>query len=451
MIRGIVLISIDCLRADHLSCYGYPRPTTPTIDALACRGALWERAYATSSWTKPSVSSLLTGLYPSQHRSFQGIKRSKGQLAVTTDVLRSTEPTLAESFSAIGWRCGAFINNAQLGEFSRLNRGFDAYVPNAGKADRLLEHYGDWLNADPQRPAFAYLHFLEAHWPYKPRRRHIASFGGNRDTNIYRDYSARDFGRLRRSISHSQATLTDDELGQMIQMYDGAVRRLDGKVKLVLDLLNKAGLAEQTAVIVTADHGEEFLEHGRIGHGHSLYEELTHVPLIAALPDGPRGVRLCEPVSQVDLAATLLSAAGAEPGMAGCDLLSTNPRPRPVIGELLIGRRYLQASVKGRWKLHRGYKFDCPPSQDVRQATPRQLFDTCDHERHVELYDLWADPEERVDLYQEPHCRATRNAMMNQLDRWWADVSCHEDPDPAIPVELEPATVERLRALGYLD
>ncbi|MEK6677087.1 MAG: sulfatase-like hydrolase/transferase, partial [Planctomycetota bacterium] len=237
MAKGILLIVIDCLRADHVSRYGYDHPTTPTLDELASRGTLWTRAHSVSSWTKPAVTSLLTGLYPREHGAYQGIKRSKGRSWATTDVLVTAQPTLAESLTAAGWRCGAFLNNAQLDEFTRLNRGFERYTSDAGQADRLFGIFEEWLRAKPGNPWFAYLHLLEAHWPYKPRRRHVALFGGNRDTNRFREFSARDFGRLRHSVHQGEKNLTDNDREELIQMYDGAVRRLDGKLRTLLKTL----------------------------------------------------------------------------------------------------------------------------------------------------------------------------------------------------------------------
>src|SRR3990172_5346248 len=116
MVRGIMLVVIDCLRADHVSCYGYERPTTPTIDSLAQHGLTWRNAHSTSSWTKPSVASLLTGLYPCQHGVLRGVKRSKGRTGLATDVLACESPTIAEVLSNSGWRCAAFSNNVQLEE-----------------------------------------------------------------------------------------------------------------------------------------------------------------------------------------------------------------------------------------------------------------------------------------------------------------------------------------------
>lgn len=300
----VLLIVFDGVRADHVSAYGYERPTTPTLDALAKDGVLWERAYSTSSWTKPSVASLFTGLYPSGHGAFQGIKRSKGR-HVTTDVVTCPQPILAESFRAAGWRCGAFINNAQLGTFSGLNRGFEMYDDAAGKADRLLGAFWRWFDRDPKVPTFAYLHFLEAHYPFKPRRRHVRMFGGDRDTNVFNGFRARDYGRLRRAIARGQATLSPDELHQMIQLYDGAIRRLDGKLRETLNGFEQRSARDDLSVFLTADHGEEFLDHGHIGHGQSLYDELVHVPLVASVPGGPAGRRRANPVSQADLHASL--------------------------------------------------------------------------------------------------------------------------------------------------
>ena len=126
----------------------------------------------------------------------------------------------------------------------------------------MLEKLGRWFEQDRDRPFFAYLHFLEAHWPYKPRRRHVAMFGGDRGANCFRDYSARDFGLLRRAVSRKQRVLNDDELAQMVQMYDGAVRRLDGKIKVVGGMLEELGIRDRVAMVVTSDHGEEFRDHG---------------------------------------------------------------------------------------------------------------------------------------------------------------------------------------------
>lgn len=451
MIRAILLIVIDCLRADHVSCYGYPRPTTPTIDALASDGCLWERASSVSSWTKPSVASLLTGLYPTQHGAFRGVKRSKPTRSATTDILRSPLPTLAESLSERGWRCGAFAHNEQLGEFTQLNRGFAPYLPTAGQADRLIGVFLEWLEANLRAPVFAYLHFLDTHWPYKPRRRHVAMFGGNRDTNVFRNYTARDYGKLRRAISHGERTLTPEELEQMAQMYDGAIRRIDSKLRIILAMLTELGLRDQTAIFITSDHGEELMDHGQIGHGHSLHEELIHVPLIASVPGGPGSVRCAQPVSQVDLARTVECLAQVDPKLPGCNLLDFSATPRPACSELLIRRRYTQAISTDQWKLHQRYKFDVPEASVSGTQTPRDWIDDCPYKRRHELYDLITDPHERVNLADQPEHAQSRSALSEELDRWWRNLPVPMQAGRGGEVEIDAEVVQRLQDLGYLD
>ena len=450
MPRCVLLIVIDCLRADHVSSYGYERATTPTLDALAEEGVLWEQAHSLSSWTKPSVASLLTGLYPSQHGAFEGIKRSKGK-TTTTDVVRCAGPTLAEALSEAGWRCGAFVNNAQLGEFTRLDRGFSTYLPTTGKADRLIDTFIDWLASDQKMPAFAYLHFLEAHWPYKPRRRHMSMFGGNRDTNYFRDYTARDYGRLRRAVSRKELTLPSEHLEQMVQMYDAAVRRLDGKIKIVLAKLKELGLHEQTAIVVTADHGEEFLDHGRLGHGQSLYNELTHVPLVASVPGGARGVRFPQSVSQVDLARTILSIADIDGALPGTDLLAPDAHPRPVCSELRIRQRYMQTLLTGRWKLHRNYRFQSRNGELEARRTMRECVAEVPHDVQYELYDLQADPREQRNLADDPNHAHLRQSLEVELDCCWWDASAPTGDAGDSEAEIDETVVQRLRDLGYLD
>ena len=450
MSRSVILVVIDCLRADHVSAMGYHRATTPALDRMAEEGVLWEQAHSTSSWTKPSVTSMLTGQYPSQHGSFEGIKRSKGRLTVTTDRLTSDEPTLAERFAAAGWRCGAFMNNAQLGQFSGLNRGFDCYVSDAGKADPLIARFLKWLQADLERPAFAYLHLLEAHWPYKPRRRHVEMFGGDRDRNFFRDFSARDFGRLRRAVSHGETMLPPQRLHEMIQMYDGAIRRLDGKIAAMRRTLDELGALDDAALFVTADHGEEFLEHGGIGHGQGLYEELTHVPLVGVFPGASRGMRISAPVSHVDLADTLLHIAGISAPVRDRDLLTPGLN-RPVVSELRIRRRYMQTLRRGDWKLHRRFMFSGENGTAGGYVPLGELLESTPHATRHELYDLAKDPGEQHDLSGLPEHRATLEGMGSQLTAWWKETSERATACSAGEVEIDDSVVRHLRALGYMD
>lgn len=392
---------------------------------------------------------MLTGLYPNQHGVFHGVKRSKKRDTATTDRLADSIPTLASVFSSAGWRCGAFINNAQLGEFSGLGRGFETYVPNAGKADRLIGMFSDWMHADQNQPGFAYLHFLESHWPYKPRRRHVAMFGGNRDQNCFRDHSARDFGKLRRSISRGDAELSANELTQLCQLYDGSVRRLDGKIKIIQKMLDDLGVREETAILVTADHGEEFMEHDRIGHGHSLYDELTHVPLVAQIPSLEGGDRRRDPVSLTDLPCTLLDIAGLPQSLPGRSLVAQCATDTPVFSELWIRHRYIQTVRVAQWKLHRERKAE-QRSGNAMESIPIQEWLTSTPVLETEtLFDIEADPHETKNCINE--AKRQGDSLRDVLNRWWEKCGTLNASQTDSQTEIDNEVVLRLRSLGYLD
>ncbi|NOT00172.1 MAG: sulfatase [Phycisphaerales bacterium] len=452
MVRGIVLVVLDCVRADHLSCYGYGRETTPTIDALARRGLTWEHAYSTCSWTKPSVASILTGLYPSQHGVLRGPKRLRGRTGCVTDALPGDCPHVAGEFARTGRQCAAFLNNVQLENYTGFNRGFSTYVADCRGADRQLKALDDWLatgHADDR--FFAYLHLMEAHWPYKPRRRHVALFGGDRNTSAFAAYSARDFSRLRRALARGEVTLSAGEREDLIRMYDAAVRRLDGKIKLLLRILENRGVRDTTAVVITADHGEELFDHGGIGHGHSLHVETTHVPLIVSNPIEPACGRRAEPVSLVDLPHTLLRLGGVGTVFPGRDVISAGTSASAAYGELSIGRRCLRAIRVGDRRLHRESTFprdhDLSPLEFLRGA---YRGDTSGHET-VRLYDLAADPGERKDLAGDPAEASVIECMTKEMEAAAGPRAGAVQSAARREVDADEVLVDRLRALGYIE
>lgn len=458
MVRNILLIVIDCLRADHVSCYGYPRQTTPNIDRLAAEGHLWEQANSVCCWTRPSVASIFTGLYPTQHGAFEYIKRSGGASGTTTDALRTSQPTLAETLASHGWRSGAFARNEQLGEYTKLNRGFDRYVPDAGKSRELIEKYRGWVEESLGVPSFAYLHLMEAHWPYRARERHLSLFGGNLDNNCFRNCTGVEYGELKRALSVGEASIPPFQLEQMVQMYDACVLRADEQVGLILETLEALGIGDETAVIVTADHGEEFLEHGGLGHGQGLFEELIHVPMVMRIPgrDGP--IRYPHPVSQVDLASTVLELAGISDhkDTKGRDFFASAHGDRPLFSERRKRKRYSQTIRHGQWKFHRRYKFKIPNEEFDPCMATQDMLAIYRHKVVRELYDIQNDPNEQEDLSGDPQFVDVRERLEGQLDDWWnrVNASRQEDQvesDGVADVEMDPRVLERLRDLGYLE
>ncbi len=325
---NILLIVIDTLRADHLSAYGYSRPTSPHIDALARSGALFEDASSVSSHTRPATASMLTGLYPAVHGAvgFQG--------SVSPDVR-----TLAEALGEAGYRTVGFHRNGNISERFGFGRGFDLWVGVEKGVWRKLrretpkevplriswiddslvtEKALDFFSEAGESPFFLYLHLADPHDPYTPPK----------DSDLFPADPLTPTAELFyqqpvRSATQEKPVLNRLRLGrlplddltrrQVVELYDAEIAASDAQVGRILTGLAESGLSDETVVLLTSDHGEEFWEHGDLGHGHSHYQELLHVPFIVAGPGiAPR--RLDTPVSLIDLAPTILDFAGLEVG-----------------------------------------------------------------------------------------------------------------------------------------
>jgi len=346
--RNVILVCMDTVRADHLGCYGYDRATTPTLDALAERSILFEDASATACWTKPSVPSFLTGTYPVQHGVYSG--SSRDEAGTHSDVLPQDATTLAEAFHEAGYATAAFVKNAQLRRGLGFEQGFDEYVDEAGDAREIRWRARDWLDGhDEEQPFFLYLHFLDAHWPYPVPDEYATRWTDAEQAALFR---GRDWRALRAAINDGERELSIAEREGLIGLYDGALRFIDDQLALLLADLERKGLAENTVVCVISDHGEEFLEHGRIGHGHGLYEGLLRVPWILHVPNRtPR--RVTNAVSLTDVFPTLLSAAHVAPTGTdvGVDRLDRPEAAGAILAEHLEKGSYRQSLRRGTDKL----------------------------------------------------------------------------------------------------
>jgi len=302
---NVLLIVIDTLRADRLSCYGYGRATTPAIDRLAARGRRFARAYATAPWTLPSTASLLTGLQPDVHGA--------------TGFLASVSPEarlLAEELADRGFETAAFIGNYFVQPLFGFERGFSSYngdcmVDRAGiNSDRISDKAIEWLSRPRERPFLLYLHYFDPHYNYWEHEGF--AFGGE-DTD--RVFSGEDIFELRDHVKEFDAA----DRARLDALYDSEVAFTDHHVGRVLDHLERTGRAADTLVVVTSDHGEALGEHGWIGHTIQLYEESVRIPLVIAGPGVTPGVSDAEPVQLDDVLAPLLAlaAGGAEAEFTG--------------------------------------------------------------------------------------------------------------------------------------
>jgi arylsulfatase A-like enzyme len=353
---SVVLICLDTVRADRLTPYGHTRDTTPFLEALASRAVVFERASAASGWTKPSVPSFLTGTYPCEHGVYEG--SSKDVSGSTTDLLPEASFTLAEAFQQAGYRTGAFLYNGQLREGVGFEQGFDTYHEERWDAEQLRWQGLDWLDeAQDDRPFFLYLHFLDAHWPYPVPEAYATRYA---PLESVAPFYGKDSRELVDEINSGRA-ITAEERAGVEALYDGALSYLDDQLARLWRGLEVRGLDENTIFCVIADHGEEFGEHGRVGHGHGLWEGLLHVPWILRVPGRP-AARVKTPVSLVDLFPTLVTAAGlpTPDGLAGLDRLARPDELRPVFAEHKSPDKYFQALRDGDRKLQR--LFDAPSS-----------------------------------------------------------------------------------------
>lgn len=418
---NVILYVVDTLRADHLGCYGYRKPTSPALDALATEGMVFTDATAQASWTKPATASIHTGRYPSRHG------------AVTLlQPLRSDVPTLAETLRAAGYRTGGFVTNANVsGEFG-FNRGFERYdyLPEeptrAGvhvPADTVTATALDWLANGDARPFFLYLHMTDPHAPYAPPPAFRERF---RDPSLHA--SLPDVPNPVAVVEKTPALATPDNVAALAALYDGEIAFTDASLGALMSALRERGLAERTIIVVTADHGEEFADHGGFEHGYTLYRELVHVPLVMRVP-GVAPARIPGLVRQIDVMPTLLGYAGV-PAVRGLDgrdlrpLIAGVAAPAPeAFAHTRLGTVEVSAIVTRDWKV-------------IQYANPRP--------GEVEVYDRQRDPEERTNV-------ADRSPILVG----WARQRLLERSAGAAPAApdatLRPELEERLRALGYLN
>lgn len=438
--RNCVLISIDTLRADHMSCYGYDLPTTPRLDAWAQTGVRFASVTSSASWTVPAHLTMFTGLEPAVHDCIG--YPSPGRL-------RDEYVTLAEYFKSIGIRTGAFTGGGFVSGRHGLIQGFDHFTTRGPRFEENLNDVWRWLNRRPGQPFFLFLHGYNVHHPYAPpppyNRRYVGDYDGCYDVDDFRPHNPMP-GPV--------------DLAYMISQYDGEITLVDDLLSNFLERLRISGLLDGTVVVITSDHGEEFAEHGRCDHGHSLYDELVRVPLIIFGPSiRPRVVE--HHVGLIDLLPTLLELFEIEPRapMQGRNLVPLiadkqgQAVNRPIYSYTAYSDYpYRLSSVRtNRWKL---IAYELAGMQSVDLASARRndenAFRLLDRaEDFVELYDLRADVTEQVNVAHE-HQDVVR-ALAEKLSARTLEskrLSGGRSAPPAGPPDEDYLRV--LKALGYL-
>jgi arylsulfatase A-like enzyme len=302
---NVVIIAIDTLRPDHLGCYGYERATSPNIDDLAASGTLFENAVSQAPWTLPSFGTVFTSLYPTQH----------GATTVGTR-MRTSFPTLASILREEGFSAGAIVNTPVLRPEFGLDRGFEHYdIMSPGVERRAEEVTADaleWIDRRKKAPFFLFVHYFDPHLSYSPPAPYDTLFDPDYMGPVGRSFdldyfSSQDIPGMRREIG----SLSAADINHITALYDGEIAFTDRAIGMLLDGLKQRGLTERTLIVLLSDHGEEFLDHGGLDHGHSLYGELTRVPLVFSLPAviNP-GARIKQYVRLLDVTPTILDIVG---------------------------------------------------------------------------------------------------------------------------------------------
>ncbi|MBI4556290.1 MAG: sulfatase [Candidatus Hydrogenedentes bacterium] len=317
---NVIIFLPDTLRADYLSCYGYPHPTSPNLDALAKRGVLFERCYAQSSWTKPSVASLLTGLLPSVHQAVIAHSENSLDMAANVQLLRDVFVTLGEAFHDAGYQTALFQMNGHVQKEFGFAQGFDHYLftpweDPAIQMDAVLR----WLETEAREPFLLYVHLRDPHGKYTPPPESVVAVFGKtfeipeHDREIIEDYEnhyAAWVGHSDHKVRYSIKDLSPEGVEYLRKQYAAEVRYTDLQMGRLLEKLEALQLVRKTTIAVVADHGEAFLEHGTIGHGQNLFDEVIHVPLIIAPAGRTKGERVPYIVRMFDLYPSLLTLSG---------------------------------------------------------------------------------------------------------------------------------------------
>ena len=427
--KNVLVVLVDTLRADKLRPYRPDsRVEAPTLERIANEGVVFERAAAQENWTKPSVATLLSSLYPSQHNA-----------KTTEAVVPSEVELMSERLRDANFSTACFIANGYVSERFGFNQGWQFYRNYVrqglrNRAESVARDVLDWLDRRPaDRRFFMYVHTIDPHVPYSPPREFVERYDptgyagrivGGETAQLLEDIKVGRFHPGRRDIARLEA------------LYDGEVTYHDVHFAAMIEGLRSRGLLDDTLVIVTADHGEEFFDHGSVGHGHNLHQELLHVPLLMRMPGlAPAGGRVTDDVGLIDVLPTAMDALGlAVPeDLQGRSLVPLLEGRTPaghsaVLSDFLDGQRAVTA---GRYKLIQ------------RGMGP-----------HV--YDVLADPTEQTDLGTgKPIVLRHLRNLLGQL----VAGAGTGDGRSARPrrvfrrqtTTIDPETDAQLRALGYMQ
>lgn len=428
---NIIYIVVDSLRFDHLGYSGYERDTSPTIDGLAGEGIVFKNAYSSAPWTKPSVASLFSSLYPNDHHAINKPGALPEEIPVMAEILKNAGYTTL------------FLSgkNNFVGKKFNFNQGFDYYRNEFRRASKLIEKTLDTIKARGGKRFFAYIHFMDVHLPYNKNKFNYLFTSKRKD---------RHFGPGKLSLSRVKrpmlnGTLSADDKEYLAGLYDGQIRSVDENIKALVSWLKEKGMFENTLLVFTSDHGEEFWDHRNFEHGHSLYNELVHVPLILVGNKLKPSV-VEKPVRSIDLLPTVLKMAGIDTGnyrLEGTDILAAPPAVEthnPGVSIFVMNTLY---GPEKYCVLHGDRKLIFNTKEWTKDKNKFRGFPG---EDEYELYDIAGDPLETKNLADLDSEKETLSRLKKMLTEFIDKKSTVKSKR----VKIDKKTKDELKSLGYL-
>lgn len=457
--RGVILIQVDTLRRDHLDVYGYERETAPVLSRLAAEGATFQRTTAQATWTKVSTPSTMTSLYPLSH----GVRDFADRLPAGAD-------TLAELYRAAGYATLAYSSILFTGQFSNLHQGFEELhesgsadsTPSSKTAREYVDRLSEWLGEHREVPFFVFLHVFDPHDPFEPREPYatvwadpahkaeheeqLEALRAHIENPILRQFGMPDRGAFEAAEIDAETYVSYDQ-----DWYDGSIRGMDVELGRLVQRLQTLGLDDDTLIVFMSDHGEEFLEHGRMFHGQTVYNELTQVPLVMRWPGAiPSGIVVDENVQLIDIMPTLLDLSGL-------------PHPDGLQGRSLLPFVSGGSGTSGAWTPRPAFS-EKAPTNGAAAPPPgdTESYAVIDHDwllihnrargddtPEFELYDVATDPLNLTNVASGQTEVVER--LARDLDRWHRIAEQARLPDDAeAAAGLSQEELERLRSLGYI-
>lgn len=399
---NIVFVSIDTLRADHVSALGYSRKTTPNLDKFVENSFTFTNNISASSWTLPSHMTFMTGLLPSHHKIVNKYILNYDKKTEEIANLAKVSPnikTLAEYLKQNGYTTGGFTGGAGVDKQFGFDKGFDEYYDenNFGGFGDSIPRAMDWVKKNKDKKLFLFLHGYDVHGQYMPKEGYDKRFVDPNYTGKL-DGSKEEQQKFREDgITNGQIYISQDDANFLMALYDEKIQRADQALGKFFDEYSNLGLNNKTIFIITSDHGEEFYEHGQIDHGHSLYDELIKVPLFIKTPKTQSNIKINNQTSGTDIMPTILSSVGIKntDKFDGIDLSSPDKlySKRDVISETEYRYVVDQRSIRtnNNWK----YIKDISSSLD-------------------ELYFLKKDPKEKNNLINKS--KSQKKTLLKKLD-----------------------------------